>query len=542
MKKFLGKTLLLAAAFALGANCFAVSACDAAVGPHEHIYGGWEVLSLATCTENGLRAHTCAICKQTEEEEIPALGHDFNGGKETQAASCTQVGKRTQTCRRCQTTQVTDVPTIAHNWDEGVILVAPTCEQEGSLRRTCKECSAQETVSLGFGAHDPVETGRVAATCTAAGSVSYRCDTCGETLEDTVIPALGHRWKLGENDLEPTCTTDGYRDRVCERCNTSEQQAIPALGHELPAEFTIDKLPTFEAAGSKSQHCLRCGTHENTTEIPALDENVAVNYKFRLIRNNGDPIVDSSAVITVYDGATQIAQSTPSTLVNGVFEYSIKPVKNKTYTVTVSSLPKGYTAETVTLEFGNPDCNIPLTAAPIREPAPASNRYTVGSVMYDFTFTSAMTSNGESYTLSDLLKDKQAVVLNFWATWCGPCQVEFPYLQLGYEQLKNDIALLAVDQDSADNLVSVKQFASRNGYTFPMIYDTMNRLQSMFGVTDIPVTVLIDSEGVVRRIHRSSMTSADEFLSFVRPYLGETATPATPASYEALPQKHTLAR
>ena len=72
MKKFLGKTLLLAAAFALGANCFAVSACDAAVGPHEHIYGGWEVLSLATCTENGLRAHTCAICKQKEEEEIPA--------------------------------------------------------------------------------------------------------------------------------------------------------------------------------------------------------------------------------------------------------------------------------------------------------------------------------------------------------------------------------------------------------------------------------------------------------------------------------------
>lgn len=545
MKKFLSRTLLFTAALSLAAGQFALSACDGtAAGPHEHIYGSWTVLSAATCTENGARTHTCAICKETEEEEIPALGHDFDGGRETSPASCTQTGERTRTCRRCKIVQKTEVPTVSHNWDGGFVTVPATCTQEGSMLLTCKECFATQTVSLGYGAHDPLETGRVEAECEKAGSISYRCNTCGEKLDDVEIPALGHRWKLGENDVEPTCTDPGYRDRVCERCGTSEHQMIPELGHELPAEFTLDKLPTFEAEGSKSQHCLRCGAHENETEIPKLDENVSVSYKFRLLRNNGDPISDSSAVITVYDGETQVAQSTPSTLVNGVFEYSLKPVKNKTYTVTVTSLPKGYSAEPVTLEFGNPDCNLYLTAAPIRESAPTGNRYAVGSVMYDFTLTSAMTSDGKSYTLSSLLAQKKAVVLNFWATWCVPCQQEFQYLQVGYQQLKDDIELLAIDQDYRDNITSVKQFAAANSYIFPMAFDNLNRLQSMFGVTDIPTTVVIDAEGVVCKIHTGALVSSDQFVSLVSPYLTETRSENKPAAanrYDILPGKRALA-
>ncbi len=542
MKKLLGKTLLLAAAFALGVNCFALTACDSTAGPHEHIYGGWTVISAATCTENGERVHTCAVCKETEEEEIPALGHDFNGGRETEAASCTQVGKRTQTCRRCGFTQNTQVPTIAHNWDAGIILVQPTCKQEGSLRRTCKECSLQEVVSLGLGAHDPEETGRVAATCTTDGAISYRCRTCGETLETVPIPALQHRWKLGENDVEPTCTTDGYLDRVCERCGKSEKKTVPALQHELPADYTIDVKPTFETEGSKSLHCLRCGEQVNKTAIPKLDENVPVEYSFRLMRNNGNLISDSSAVITVYDGETQVAQSSPSTLVNGVFRYSLKPLKDRSYTVQTTSLPKGYSAKTATVEAGDPYCNIYLTAAPIREPVPAGNRFQKGSVMYDFTLSSAITTTGRSYTLSDLLKEKQAVALNFWATWCGPCNTEFPYLEQSYRSLSDKIEILAIDQDASDDMDKVKGFATSNGYTFPMAYDTMNRLQSMFGVTDIPATVVIDSEGVVCEFHSGVLSSADQFAALLSPYLTEPETAKISAnSLDVLPPKRTFA-
>ncbi len=544
MKKFFNKILLLSAVIGLAANGFALSACgETDVGPHEHIYGGWTVISPATCSENGKRTHTCAVCHEAEEEEIPALGHDFDGGRETKAASCTQTGERTQTCRRCKTVITSDVSTSPHNWDAGTVLVKATCKEKGSMKLICKDCGTSQTVDLGYGPHDPVETKRVEAKCETAGSVSYRCSVCEETLPDVEIPKLGHRWKLGEHDVEPTCTTDGYRDRVCERCGTSEQQTIGKLGHELPEEYTIDKFPTFEDSGSKSQHCVRCGAHENVTEIPKLDANVPMEYEFRILRNNGNKLSDPSIVITVYDGEEQVAQSTPSTLVNGVFRYSLKP---KAYTVRVTNLPEGYSAEeSVTMEPGDPYCDLYVTAAPIAAPVPSGKRYSVGSVMHDFVLTESMTTNGKRYTLSGLLSEKKVVVLNFWATWCGPCQNEFPYLEMAYRTLANDIELLAIDQDARDTLDTVKQFATANGYSFPMAYDSVNRLQSMFGVTEIPATVVIDAEGVVCEFHNNPMTSQQQFISMITPYLagsGRESRTATVSRHEsALPTKRDLA-
>lgn len=543
MKKCLRKVLLLSASLGLALVGFSTAACgQTSVGEHQHLYGPWTVISAATCTENGMRSHTCVICKGSAEEEIPALGHNFDGGRETKPASCMQTGERTQTCSRCGLTQTTDIPTANHNWDAGVVLVQPTCQTEGSMRLTCKTCLVSQTVSLGFGAHDPVETSRTEAKCTSDGSISYRCTVCNQTLDDVAIPALGHRWRLGEDDLEPTCTEAGYRDRICERCGQQEKQTIASLGHELPEEFTIDKLPTFDDTGLKSQHCIRCGAHENVTVIPKLDENSPIEYEFRILRNNGNKLSEPSIVITVYDGAQQVAQSTPSTLVNGVFRFSLLP---KAYTVTVSNLPEGYSAETVTMQPGNPYCDIYLTAAPIRSTAPSGTRYTVGSVMYDFTLSPSMTTSGKSYTLSELLKEKKAVVLNFWATWCGPCQSEFPLLNQVYEQLKGDIEVLAIDQSTSDNLQSVKQFASSYGLTFPMAFDSVNRLQSMFGVTDIPTTVIIDAEGVVCEVHTGTIVSADQFRAMFSPYLADGYWKNTPAvaalgSPCILPQKRTL--
>ncbi len=519
MKKFFGKLLLFSSLIAVAAGNFALAACDSGtnIGEHDHIYGGWTVETLATCTENGSRVHTCLLCGEREEEDIPALGHNYDGGRETKAASCTQTGERTLTCSRCGRTVTNDIPTVAHNWDEGVIDEA-TCLKKGSLTLTCKDCPATRTVDLGYGAHDPVETGRVEADCEKAGSISYRCNTCGKTLDDVPIAALGHRWKLGDDDREPTCTQAGYRDRVCERCGISQKQTIGELGHSYPAEYTIDKFPTFDSQGEKSQYCLRCGERGNVTAIPKLDPQVPVEYRFRLLRNNGALLADTSAVITVYDGGTVAAQSTLSSLVNGVFTYSLYP-KN-TYTVKVENLPAGYSCEEeIAMNPGNPDCDIYLSAAPIREAVPAGNRYTKGSVMYDFTLTPAMTTDGKSYTLSELLKEKKAVVLNFWATWCTPCQTEFPALRQAYLGVRDDIEVLAIDQSTSDSLPGVTQFASRFGLPFPVAFDLQNRVQSMFGVSDIPTTVVIDGEGVVCEIHNGMISTAETFLSLFSPYL-----------------------
>ena len=541
--KILYKLLLLPAVLGIAAG--ALGACGKNVGEHEHLYGAWTVLRPASCTENGSRVHTCLLCNEQDEEDIPALGHDFDGGRVTEAASCTQTGERTQTCRRCKTVVKTDVGTTPHNWDEGVELVHPTCQVEGRMLYTCKDCPATQTVSLGFGAHTPQETARTEAKCEVAGSISYICSVCKQPLPDEEIPALGHRWVLGSGDVEPTCTTPGKRNRRCERegCSVTDTRTLPPLEHALPEEFTIDIYPTFESAGSKSQHCVRCGAHVNETAIPMLDENVPVEYSFRLLRNNGKLLQDPTVVITVSDGTEEVIRSTPSTLINGVFTYSLPP---KAYTVTVSNLPAGYSAQPVTMEPGNPYCDLYLTAAPISTAPPAGTRYSVGSVLYDFVLTENMTSNGERYSLSGLLKEKKMVVLNFWATWCGPCQSEFGYLQSVYNELSDDFELLAIDQDRQDNWLSVKQFANTNGYSFPMAYDTENRLQSMFGITDIPATIIIDAEGVVCEIHRQPMTSTQQFRSILAPYLSDSywTNPSSAAKISreyALPGKNDLA-
>lgn len=518
MTKKVLKILLISVALGCVFSGLALGACDSkATDEHEHVYGDWTLSAAATCEENGLRTRVCLVCNRSEEEEIPALGHNWDSGTETKAATCTQTGERTKTCRRCQKQQVFDIPTVAHNWDAGTVQRTATCQVEGELLLTCVVCSTQQTVVLEKEAHNYRVLSAKEATCEEEGLQNLECTVCGDTVTET-LPALGHRWVAGKTDREATCTEPGYRDRSCLRCPKTEKTEIPALGHNFEGEFTVDKLPTFESEGSKSYHCTRCGAHGSETVIPKLDANTPIDYEFRVMRNNGDRISDPNLVITVFDGDVQVAQSSRSTLINGVFTANLYP---KTYTVTVTNLPDGYTAEPTTAEAGNPYCDLYLTVAPIATPADRTTRYSIGSVMHDFVLSASMTTTGREYRLSDLLKTKKAVVLNFWATWCNPCQREFPDINEVYLQLRDEIEILAIDQSTSDNVQSVKQFAATHGLSFPMAFDLTNRLQSMFGASSIPTTVVIDGEGVVCEIHTGVFNSEDDFRSMLAPYLAD---------------------
>ena len=70
-----------------------------------------------------------------------------------------------------------------------------------------------------------------------------------------------------------------------------------------------------------------------------------------------------------------------------------------------------------------------------------SDLYALGDTMEDFT---AQLCDGTQVSLSGLLSEKKAVFLNFWARWCGPCEMEFPYMQQAYDQMSPDIAVVAL--------------------------------------------------------------------------------------------------
>ena len=136
----------------------------------------------------------------------------------------------------------------------------------------------------------------------------------------------------------------------------------------------------------------------------------------------------------------------------------------------------------------------------------------------DFTLTDQY---GNTHTLSDY-KGK-TVFLNFWATWCGPCQMEMPEIQAMYEDYgenQGDLVVLGVaNPKSADHPTSqdvsqaeVEQFLADRGYTFPVLMDTAGELFGMYGIRAFPTTFMIDDDGnvfgyVISALSREQMES-----------------------------------
>lgn len=118
----------------------------------------------------------------------------------------------------------------------------------------------------------------------------------------------------------------------------------------------------------------------------------------------------------------------------------------------------------------------------------------VGEAAPDFELR---TLDGNKAKLSDY-KGK-IVILNFWATWCPPCQAEMPHMQSFYEQNHNKgIEIVAVNLTSSDRgLDKVKEFVNKHHLTFPILLDEEGTVENMYDTIAIPTTYIIDQEGFI---------------------------------------------
>ena len=109
-------------------------------------------------------------------------------------------------------------------------------------------------------------------------------------------------------------------------------------------------------------------------------------------------------------------------------------------------------------------------------------------------------------------KEKKVLVLNFWATWCPPCQEEMPELEQFYKKYGNKVQFVAIDvQESPE---TINQFFKDNGYTYPAYTDLSGNISQIFNITGIPTTIVIDTEGtIIERI--TGGTSFSELESII---------------------------
>jgi thiol-disulfide isomerase/thioredoxin len=135
------------------------------------------------------------------------------------------------------------------------------------------------------------------------------------------------------------------------------------------------------------------------------------------------------------------------------------------------------------------------------DPAPE-----VGAVAPDFRLQDL---NGASVSLGDLRG--QVVVLNFWATWCGPCQAEMPMIQESYND--GEFAVLAINFD--ESIDKVQGFVNEISLSFPVLLDPGGKIQELYRVRGYPSTYFVDADGVIQFIHIGEMSKAnlDSYLA-----------------------------
>lgn len=112
----------------------------------------------------------------------------------------------------------------------------------------------------------------------------------------------------------------------------------------------------------------------------------------------------------------------------------------------------------------------------------------------------------EKVNLSDF-KGKP-IVLNFWASWCGPCKYEMPYFQEVYEKYGKDVEVVMVNLNGGgnDTRVNADKFISQGGYKFPVYYDTDSDGAIKYGITAMPVTFILNEKGEIVTGRKGAVT------------------------------------
>ena len=185
------------------------------------------------------------------------------------------------------------------------------------------------------------------------------------------------------------------------------------------------------------------------------------------------------------------------------------------YAITLSGVAPGYALEP-SYGFSGTEADITLTSAPIQGESLSGAILGVGDVMYDF---SEVTPQGESITLSEILQEKDMVLLNFWYTTCTWCVKEFPFMEEAYQSYSDKVGIIALNPMEQDPAIA--SFQSQYGLSFPMAACPA-AWSAAFNISGYPTSIAVDRYGVICLVEAGGITSLRPFISIFDHFTGDS--------------------
>ena len=161
-----------------------------------------------------------------------------------------------------------------------------------------------------------------------------------------------------------------------------------------------------------------------------------------------------------------------------------------------------------------------LGSVAMAEDAAEVTVYQMGDKIEDFTVT---TFDGKTVTLSEVLKEKDMVLINIWATWCGPCRNEFPFMEEAYKQYQDKVEIIALSCEPTDTDDVLAEFVAELGMTFNVAQDTVG-MADKFDVSAIPTSVVVDRNGTICFWEAGSLPDVGSFTRLFDVFVAEDYT------------------
>ncbi len=146
-----------------------------------------------------------------------------------------------------------------------------------------------------------------------------------------------------------------------------------------------------------------------------------------------------------------------------------------------------------------------------KAPAPAQGSgegYNVGNLAPDFQLRNL---DGQAVSLRQFRG--RPVLLNFWASWCGPCREEMPLIQQIFEdRVLAGKGLVVLGIDLGEDSATVANFMKNNGFSFPVLLDTKRNVAEEYNIRAIPTTFFVDKNGIIKDIRIGAFPNKSQII------------------------------